>query len=188
MGWIILLIIGFILWAAIGHVFWLVLSYPFTQISSRNCSECGNKLRESDKACRSCGWTSVPIGIARSLRISRQTLEEALKRGLIDQTTLDRGLKVLTQLEERIESERRPGGTVARQVPSITPESKPSVPEDSPLKTIPHVLNDLPAKMPKETMSPKVPSKPTESIEKSQRVILPQATVSAPPERHALDK
>jgi hypothetical protein len=188
MGWIILLIIGFILWAAIGHVFWLVLSYPFTQISSRNCSECGNKLRESDKACRSCGWTSVPIGIARSLRISRQTLEEALKRGLIDQATLDRGLKVLTQLEERIELERRPGGAVARQVPSITPESKPSVPEDSPLKTIPHVLNDLPAKMPKETMSPKVPSKPTESIEKSQRVILPQATVSAPPERHALDK
>lgn len=172
MGWIITLVIGFILWAAIGHLFWLVLSYPFTQSSSRNCSECGNKLGQGDKACRSCGWTSVPIGIARSLRISRHTLEEALKRGLIDQETLDQGIRVLTQLEKSIELERHPGGTVARQVPSTTPESRPSVPEDSPL----------------ETMSPRVPSKPRESIEKSQRVLLPQATVSKPVEIHALDR
>jgi len=173
MDWIILSVIGFVLWAAVGHVFWLALSWPFSHMSSRRCSECGGPLGLNDKACRSCGWTSVPIDVKRSLRNARQTLDAALKRQLIDQEAFDRGLQVLANLEKRLDLERLQGVKFLDQAPSTKLENRPSSPSTN---------------VPQETISPKVVLRPKPPVVDFPRVPLPQATIATPAEVHALDR
>ena len=173
MGWIILSVIGFLLWAAVGHLLWLALSVLFIPATSRCCSECGGVLGESDKACRFCGWTSVPIDVKRSLRNARQTLDAALKRQLIDQETFDRGIQVLANLEKRLDLERLHGGKLSEQPPSAKLENRPLSPSTN---------------VSQEAIPPKVALRPMPPVVDSPRVPLPQATIAVPAEVHALDR
>lgn len=183
MEWLITFTIGFILWAFVGHLFWRVISWPFMQAYKSNCKECGGSILVTDKACRHCGWTSARIDVKRSLVICRQTLEASLKRGLIDQATVDRGLEILTQLEQRVESERQQKQEASHQVPQIKPLELPALNTSAPKEMyykeivpeakLPAPADPLPTKLPIENL----PS--TES---------PKATVPEKQEVHALDR
>ena len=98
MGWIIFSLIGFVLWAFLGHLIWLAIAYPFSQSSKKPCEKCKSMIHADDKACRHCGWTSVPPNLEQANRICKQALLAAMKRELIDPATMQRGIEVLAQL------------------------------------------------------------------------------------------
>ena len=128
MEWIfglLFFLIGLFLWAAIGHGIWVVLRSLFSTRTDRSCPACRLSIDASDKACRHCGWSSVSGDAFQGLKVSRQAIEGAFARQLIDQEALQRGLHVLDQLEEQLSLERR-GGRPRAQAPTVVrapPES-----------------------------------------------------------------
>ncbi|MFZ4470337.1 MAG: hypothetical protein ACOYOZ_13835, partial [Pirellula sp.] len=98
MGWIIISLIGFVLWAFVGHLIWVVIAYPFSQSSKKPCEKCKAMIYPDDKACRHCGWTSIPPNLEQANRICRQALLAAMQRELIDPATMQRGIEVLALL------------------------------------------------------------------------------------------
>jgi hypothetical protein len=79
-------------WAFVGHGVWMLCIAIFRQTGGRSCPDCSAYLRSRDMACASCGWSSKPISRERSFLLCRQALDDALKRGAINQAFYERGL------------------------------------------------------------------------------------------------
>ena len=131
MGWIIISLIGFVLWAFVGHLIWVVIAYPFSQSSSQSlkkpCEKCKAMIYPDDKACRHCGWTSIPPNLEQANRICRQALLAAMQRELIDPATMQRGIEVLELLA-------KPPVKPAAKPSEISPEKQPEIGSKRPLE------------------------------------------------------
>jgi hypothetical protein len=134
MGWIIISLIGFVLWAFVGHLIWVVIAYPFSQSSKKPCEKCKAMIYPDDKACRHCGWTSIPPNLEQANRICRQALLAAMQRELIDPATMQRGIEVLALLAKPPEKPAaKPSGEPTAKLPEITPEIGSHKPLEWPL-------------------------------------------------------
>ena len=134
MGWIIISLIGFVLWAFVGHLIWVVIAYPFSQSSKKPCEKCKAMIYPDDKACRHCGWTSIPPNLEQANRICRQALLAAMQRELIDPATMQRGIEVLALLAKPPEKPAaKPSGEPTAKLPEITPEIGSHKPLERPL-------------------------------------------------------
>ncbi|MFO0013632.1 MAG: hypothetical protein ACK553_12870, partial [Planctomycetota bacterium] len=142
------LFMGLFLWAAIGHGFWMLGRAIFSAGLSKPCPACRRSLAASDKACRHCGWTSHPVDPKQGLKACRQALAGALSRQLIDDDTMQRGLCVLEQLEEQLNSERQGGSPAMGRKESSPAPSPTPISANTPSTSVPVAPPALAATVP----------------------------------------
>ncbi len=173
MGWIIAVAFGILVWAAVGHALWLIMTLPFSSRQQKPCKKCKQTIGIEDKACRFCGWSSVPVDLQQSILICHQALNAALSRGLIDQEMMKRGSEILENLKK----------------PAIDPPktgSVPSLPPDM-------IVTQTPSQFPSVPKS-HAPQKQQLEVARTSVVATPPAeavpVVAVPkaPEAHALDR
>jgi len=171
MGWIIISLIGFVLWAFVGHLIWVVIAYPFSQSSKKPCEKCKAMIYPDDKACRHCGWTSIPPNLEQANRICKQALLAAMKRELIDPATMQRGIEVLALLA-------KPPVKPAARPSEISPEKQPEIGSKRPL--------ERPLERPLD--KPAAPDQPRPPIVPPTRTAGPMPPQSPESLVHALDR
>ena len=171
MGWIIISLIGFVLWAFVGHLIWVVIAYPFSQSSKKPCEKCKAMIYPDDKACRHCGWTSIPPNLEQANRICKQALLAAMKRELIDPATMQRGIEVLALLAK------------PPVKPAARPTAKPSeISPEKPLEMQPEKVSQRPLD------KPAAPDQPRPPIVPPTRTAGPMPPQSPESLVHALDR
>ncbi|MCY3007999.1 MAG: hypothetical protein NTV29_18745, partial [Planctomycetota bacterium] len=187
MGWIIISLIGFVLWAFVGHLIWLAIAYPFSQSSKKPCEKCKAMIFADDKACRHCGWTSLPPNLEQANRICKQALLAAMKRELIDPATMQRGIEVLALLAKPA---AKPTANLSKISPEKVPEKVPAnVPANVPEKAIekaPKRPLESPTQRPLEQPTVTDPHRPP--MAPSTRTSVPMPPQAQESSVHALDR
>ena len=187
MGWIIISLIGFVLWAFVGHLIWVVIAYPFSQSSKKPCEKCKAMIYPDDKACRHCGWTSIPPNLEQANRICRQALLAAMQRELIDPATMQRGIEVLALLAKPpAKPAAGPTATSTAKLPEISSENTPEKPLEKPLEKSPEKVSQRPLERPLDKPAAPDPHRPP--IGPPTRTAGPMPPQSPESLVHALDR
>lgn len=130
--------IGIILWTVTGHGIWVFIAYVFS--ARKSCPACRAVLQREDRACRHCGWTSIPVDAKTGVQICRQALEGARQRAIIDAETAKRGEEIILRLEVELARERDPHAhPAASSIESVTVPPVAVPPVTVPPVTVPSV-------------------------------------------------